>query len=134
LDCWVSMYINALGCEHLRVTTSRFTEDNVKKNFQLSILYPRRADKLPNRATMKEALVLPDLSVNIIESPIPTPGPDEIIIQVVTLGINPMDWKGANPDVARALLGGLKAKQHANPGKDFAGYVYSLGSYLSTFR
>ena len=83
---------------------------------------------------MKEALVLPDLSVKIIESPIPTPGPDEIIIQVVTLGINPIDWKGADPEVASPLLGMLKAKQYANPGKDIAGYVDSVGLCSSSFQ
>lgn len=80
---------------------------------------------------MKEALVLPDLTVRIIESPIPAPGPDEITIQVVTLGINPIDWKAADPKVASALLGMLKAEQYANPGKDIAGYVHSVGLCLS---
>ncbi|KIM99388.1 hypothetical protein OIDMADRAFT_126591 [Oidiodendron maius Zn] len=83
---------------------------------------------------MKEALVQPDLSVRIIESPIPTPGPDEITIQVVTLGINPIDWKAADPQVANALLGMLKAKQYANPGKDIAGYVHSVGSNVQEFK
>lgn len=82
---------------------------------------------------MKEALVLPDLSVRITESPIPKPEPDEITIRVVTLGINPVDWKAADPKVASALLGMLKAKQYANPGKDIAGYVHSVGSRLSCF-
>lgn len=92
----------------------------------------RYLGNVPRLDTMKEALVQPDLSVRIIESPIPTPGPDEIIIQVVTLGINPIDWKAADPQVANALLGMLKAKQYANPGKDIAGYVHAVGSCFSS--
>ena len=92
----------------------------------------RYLGNVPRPDTMKEALVQPDLSVRIIESPIPTPGPDEIIIQVVTLGLNPIDWKAADPQVANALLGMLKAKQYANPGKDIAGYVHSVGSCFSS--
>lgn len=78
---------------------------------------------------MKEALVLEDLSVKIIDSPIPIPSPDEVIIRVVTIGLNPIDWKTANPVVASILFSALKAKQYANPGEDVAGYVHSVGSW-----
>jgi len=38
---------------------------------------------------MKEAIVNPDLSVEIKESPIPTPGPGQILIKVIVSGMNP---------------------------------------------
>jgi len=43
---------------------------------------------------MKEAIVRPGPIVEIIESPIPTPGPDEVVTKVVVTGSNPKDWYG----------------------------------------
>jgi len=41
---------------------------------------------------MKEAIVKQDLSVDIIDSPIPTPNDDQVVIKVVVSGSNPKDW------------------------------------------
>ena len=41
---------------------------------------------------MKEAIVHEDLSVNIVDSPIPQPEPDQLVIRVVVSGSNPKDW------------------------------------------
>lgn len=41
---------------------------------------------------MKEAIVPKGLSVQIVDSPIPTPRPDEVLIKVVVSGTNPKDW------------------------------------------
>lgn len=79
---------------------------------------------------MKEAIVPPSLDVEILDSQIPTPGDEEVIVKVVAIGLNPIDWKGADPEVAIQLHGNLKAKQYANPGKDFAGYVHSVGKTI----
>jgi hypothetical protein len=119
-------WIRALPGQYVRFKTKR------RLTFTNRYYILRYLENLPRLDTMKEALVQPDLSVRIVESPIPTPGPDEITIQVVTLGINPIDWKATDPEVASALLGMLKAKQYANPGKDIAGYVHSVGSCFSS--
>ena len=37
-------------------------------------------------ATMKEAIVKPDTTVHIVDSPIPKPGPGEVLIKVVVSG------------------------------------------------
>ena len=43
-------------------------------------------------ATMKEAIVRKGTNVEIIDSPIPTPGKDQVVIKVVYSGSNPKDW------------------------------------------
>jgi NADPH2:quinone reductase len=42
--------------------------------------------------TMKEAIVYKDVKVKIVDSPIPTPGPDQVVIKVAVSGSNPKDW------------------------------------------
>lgn len=42
---------------------------------------------------MKEALVSAGPKVNIVDSPIPKPGPDQVLIKVIYSGTNPKDWK-----------------------------------------
>jgi NADPH2:quinone reductase len=41
---------------------------------------------------MKEALVFKGSSVKIVDSPIPEPGPDDVITKVVVGGCNQKDW------------------------------------------
>jgi NADPH2:quinone reductase len=41
---------------------------------------------------MKEAIVKENLDVEIVDSAIPEPGPDQLVIQVVVSGSNPKDW------------------------------------------
>ncbi|KAJ6260770.1 Zeta-crystallin [Drechslerella dactyloides] len=42
---------------------------------------------------MKQVIINRDLSANIVDVPIPQPGPHEILIRVVVVGSNPKDWK-----------------------------------------
>jgi NADPH2:quinone reductase len=41
---------------------------------------------------MKEVIVQTDLSTKIVDSPIPTPNDDQVIIKVAVSGMNPKDW------------------------------------------
>ena len=42
----------------------------------------------------KQAIVMPSLeAVEIIDTPIPTPNDNEVVINVVVAGSNPKDWK-----------------------------------------
>ena len=43
-------------------------------------------------STMKEALVTAGPKVQIVDSPIPKPGPGQVLIKVVVAGGNPKDW------------------------------------------
>lgn len=72
---------------------------------------------------MREAIVHPDLSVNIIDSPIPTPNDDQILIKVVYSGTNPKDWKIP-----------VWQKKASNTGDDIAGIVESVGANVTEFR
>ncbi|KAF2748502.1 GroES-like protein [Sporormia fimetaria CBS 119925] len=72
---------------------------------------------------MKEAIVGKGCSVKIIDSPIPEPGPDQVVIKVVVSGSNPKDWKV--PEWLTA--------EH-NSGDDIAGIVHSTGSNVWEFQ
>ena len=65
---------------------------------------------------MKEALVSPNLTVQIVDSPIPLPGPGEVLIKVKCAGCNPKDWKYP-----------VYSGTTANSGDDVAGEISSVG-------
>lgn len=71
---------------------------------------------------MKEVLVHRDIKTEIIDSPIPKPTADHLVIKVVVSGSNPKDWKTAwFPD-------GL------NQGDDIAGIVHEVGANITEFK
>ncbi len=72
---------------------------------------------------MKEAIVLAGPRVNIVDSPIPTPGPDQVLTKVVVSGSNPKDWK--RPE---------STGKNLNTGDDIAGVVHSVGSNVVEFK
>lgn len=72
---------------------------------------------------MKEAIVNVDLSVSIIDSDIPKPKENEVLIKVIVSGSNPKDWK----------IPGWTQKSH-NSGDDIAGVVESVGENVTEFR
>jgi NADPH:quinone reductase-like Zn-dependent oxidoreductase len=76
---------------------------------------------------MKEALVQRDLSVTIHSVPIPTPGPNQLLIRVVACGLNPKDWKTP----IQMLADGAPP---TNQGDDIAGYVEAVGSNVVGFH
>jgi NADPH2:quinone reductase len=41
---------------------------------------------------MKEAIVHKGPVVEIVDSPVPEPGPDDVVTKVVVSGSNPKDW------------------------------------------
>ncbi|KAL0938351.1 quinone oxidoreductase [Colletotrichum truncatum] len=71
---------------------------------------------------MKEAIVNPDITVNVKDSPIPEPGPGELLVKVLVSGTNPKDWK------LPAWLDGA-----SNSGDDVAGIVEKVGSEVFEF-
>ena len=72
---------------------------------------------------MKEAIVSEGPSVEIVDSPIPVPEPDQVITKVVVSGSNPKDWK-------RPEFTGAKSNQ----GDDIAGVVHAVGSNVLEFK
>lgn len=61
--------------------------------------------------------------VTIVDSPVPEPNDDQVLIRVVVSGSNPKDWK--LPD-AMGLPG--------NTGDDIAGVVHRVGANVTEFR
>ncbi|KAF2144045.1 uncharacterized protein K452DRAFT_325332 [Aplosporella prunicola CBS 121167] len=72
---------------------------------------------------MKEAMVADGPVVQIVDSPIPEPGPDQVVIKVAVSGSNPKDWKVVN-----------WWKKTLNTGDDIAGTVHAVGANVSEFR
>lgn len=72
---------------------------------------------------MKEAIVHKGPKVEIIDSPIPVPEPDQVVTKVVVSGSNPKDWK-------RPELSGISSNQ----GDDIAGIVHTVGSNVVEFK
>ncbi|OJD40750.1 alcohol dehydrogenase-like protein [Diplodia corticola] len=72
---------------------------------------------------MKEAIVHPGVKVEIVDSPIPTPNDDQVLIKVVVSGSNPKDWK--LPDWTKTAR---------NEGDDIAGVVEKVGANVTEFK
>ena len=72
---------------------------------------------------MKEAIVSLGPKVQIVDSPIPTPEPDQVVTKVVISGSNPKDWKMQDFTV-----------DSFNTGDDIAGVVHSVGSNVVEFK
>ncbi|KAI1491182.1 GroES-like protein [Biscogniauxia mediterranea] len=79
---------------------------------------------LLRRAIMKEAIVAQGPKVQIIDSPIPKPTADQLVIKVVVSGSNPKDWKLPQwrPDLV------------INQGDDIAGIVHEVGENVTEFK
>lgn len=61
----------------------RVPVNNISKSFSVTPSPPVK---------MKEAIVRKGTNVEIIDSPIPTPGKDQVVIKVEYSGSNPKDW------------------------------------------
>ena len=72
---------------------------------------------------MKEALVHPDLHVEIVESPLPVPNDDQVLIKIIVSGSNPKDWKRP-----------IGLGKPLNSGDDIAGIVHSVGKNVYEFK
>ena len=72
---------------------------------------------------MKEALVSPDLTVKIIDCPLPEPQKNQVLIKVAVAGTNPKDWK--YPSYFNTTI---------NSGDDIAGWVEEVSSGVVEFR
>ncbi|KAF4923494.1 Trans-enoyl reductase fsr4 [Colletotrichum viniferum] len=73
---------------------------------------------------MKEAIVDRNTQVQLIVSPISTPGPGQLHIKVIVAGSNPKDWKvpvyhGSTP---------------MNTGDDIAGYIDAVVPDVTEFK
>lgn len=72
---------------------------------------------------MLELLIHPGPKTELIESPVPTPNDDQVVIQVIVSGSNPKDWK--RPEWLDV---------HINQGDDIAGLVHAVGKNVTEFK
>ncbi|KAK6813837.1 hypothetical protein RU639_010233 [Aspergillus parasiticus] len=72
---------------------------------------------------MKEAIVRKDTSVEIVDSPIPEPGPGHVLIKVILAGSNPKDWKIP-----------IHSSREMNTGDDISGIVEAVGEHVVEFH
>lgn len=73
---------------------------------------------------MYEAIINAGPKVELIQSPIPSPNADQVVIKVVVSGSNPKDWK--TPD--------LWGTESINQGDDIAGIVHVVGVNATEFK
>ncbi len=69
----------------------------------------------------------------------PTPGDDEVLIQVRAASVNPLDWRlmRGKPYIVRILFGrtfGLRKPKITRPGVDVAGQVEAVGRNVTQFK
>lgn len=72
---------------------------------------------------MYEILIHSGPRAELVQSPIPTPNDDQVVIKVIVSGSNPKDWKG--PDWYNVVI---------NQGDDIAGIVHKVGTNVSEFK
>ncbi|RPA78206.1 GroES-like protein [Ascobolus immersus RN42] len=78
--------------------------------------------------TQKEIHVKEDLSCELMDTPIPTPGPNQLLIKNSTFSINPKDWK------LPLRFPAARLNTPTNPGDDVAGTIAAVGPGVLGFR
>ncbi|KAL5373533.1 hypothetical protein DPSP01_012662 [Paraphaeosphaeria sporulosa] len=79
------------------------------------------------RKNLAAILPAPQAEFVVEERPIPTPGPDEVLVRNHFIGLNPLDWK-------RQLTGMFVPSYPAILGTDLSGIVEAVGSNVSNFK
>ncbi|KAL8846944.1 MAG: hypothetical protein Q9221_007986 [Calogaya cf. arnoldii] len=72
---------------------------------------------------MKEVIIHPGTHAELVDSPVPTPKVQQVVIKVVVTGINQKDWKF--PDWTSTSI---------NQGDDIAGTIHAVGSDVLAFK
>jgi NADPH:quinone reductase-like Zn-dependent oxidoreductase len=85
------------------------------------------------RAAVHDRYGPPDV-LRIEDVPKPTPGPGQVLVEVVATSVNLSDWEGLTGSPAYARLGGLRSPRRRTLGSDIAGQVESVGEGVTSFR
>lgn len=77
------------------------------------------------------AVVLPEVNapLEVVEAPVPVPGPGEVLVRVIASGLNPLDTK-----IRRGQAPHAQVTMPAVLGIDSAGIVEAVGPGVETFR
>lgn len=84
------------------------------------------------RAVVYDRYGPPD-RLRVDEVPMPSPGPDQVLIEVVATSINLSDWECLRGTPLYARIGGLRTPKRRTLGSDIAGRVAAIGDKVSRF-
>ena len=84
------------------------------------------------RAVVHDRYGPPDL-LRLEERPVPDPGPDQVLIEVVATSLNLSDWETLVGSPIYARIGGLRAPKRSILGSDIAGRVAAVGADVTSF-
>lgn len=65
--------------------------------------------------------------------PVPSPGPDQVLVEVVATSVNLSDWETLRGSPMYARIGGLRTPARRVLGSDIAGRVAAVGSDVTRF-
>ncbi|KAH6635800.1 chaperonin 10-like protein [Chaetomium tenue] len=82
-----------------------------------------------SQTTANLAALLPSAGAKLVveERPIPTPGPDEILVRNHAIALNPIDWKRIDFNIALPTYPAIL-------GSDVSGVVTAVGSNVTAFQ
>lgn len=116
------------GIDALNISVSKFRVFSTNQTPTSTISNP-----MSTTTATQKALVLPAPGKKYIvgETAIPRPGPNDILVKLHAVGLNPVDWKVALPEFASL---GLVPEYPFTPGSDGAGVVVEVGTNVSNFK
>ena len=85
------------------------------------------------RAAVYDRYGPPDV-LRIEDVPVPTPGPNQVLVEVVATSVNLSDWESLRGSPGYARIGGLRSPAHRTLGSDIAGRVQAVGDGVTRFR
>lgn len=85
------------------------------------------------RAVVYDRYGAPDV-LRIEEVPTPTPGPGQVLVEVVATSVNLSDWEGLRGTPFYARFGGLRTPRRRTLGSDIAGRVEAVGPDVTRFH
>lgn len=85
------------------------------------------------RAVVYDRYGPPDV-LRVEEVPVPSPGANQVLVEVAATSVNLSDWEGLTGTPGYARIGGLRVPRHRVLGSDIAGRVAAVGSGVTRFR
>jgi NADPH:quinone reductase-like Zn-dependent oxidoreductase len=84
------------------------------------------------KAAVYDRYGLPDV-LRVEDVPVPTPGPGQVLVEVVATSVNLSDWECLVGAPLYARLGGLRSPARHTLGSDIAGRVTAVGDGVTGF-
>jgi NADPH:quinone reductase-like Zn-dependent oxidoreductase len=85
------------------------------------------------RAVVYDRYGPPDV-LRVEEVAMPSPGPNQVLVEVVATSVNLADWECLTGSPMYARIGGLRAPAHRTLGSDIAGRVHAIGTGVTRFH